>query len=608
LILLSVTATGQPQTTVKVEPPSWWTGFRNPSLQLMVYGKGISGTIPVINYPGITLEKVEKTSNPDYLFLDLFLSSSVTPGDVSIGFLADGDTVARFLFPLKERKPGSANRKGFSPADVIYLLMPDRFANGDPSNDAVTGMSEKPDRRDPGGRHGGDIKGIADHIGYLQNLGITAVWSTPLLENNMKKYSYHGYAITDYYHIDSRLGSNDDYFALADQLHASGLRLIMDMVFNHCGSNHPWVSDPPDTNWFNEFPAFTRTNYRSAVATDPYASGYDFTLFRKGWFDEHLPDLNQRNPFLAKYFIQHAIWWIEAAGLDGIRLDTYPYCDKDFMAEWDQAVLTEYPSFNIVGECWVTTPGSISYWQKDSPNTDGFNSHLPAVIDFAMYDALRLGFMENEGWSTGTLRLYDILSQDFVYPDPDNLLVFIDNHDVDRYLATQGGNVRHLKMALAFLLTTRGIPQIYYGTEALMTTGEDKSDGNKRADFPGGWPSDSVNAFTGKGLTADQQELSAYMRRLLNWRKNQEVIHRGKLTHFLPVEGIYVYFRSLETKTVMVVLNNNPAEKTIDPTRYDEFLRDVTSAVDVMTGKRFNNPGHITVPAESALILELEKQ
>lgn len=605
MMLLTLVAAAQEVMLDRVEPPSWWTGFKNPSVQVIVHGKNIGKTIPRIGYSGVLIQKVHTAESPNYLFIDLTITEKAFPCTFTITFTQDGNTVAEYPFSLQARKPGSAERGSFSSADVVYLLMPDRFANGNPQNDQVAGMLEPADRSNPDGRHGGDIRGITDHVAYLKDLGVTAVWSTPLLENNMPKYSYHGYAITDYYRIDPRYGTNQEYIDLAKELHENGMKLIMDMVFNHCGSGHWWIKDLPFNDWLNQHPEFTRTNYRAGTVTDPYLSGFDSIKFQAGWFDNTMPDLNQHNPFLAKYLIQNSIWWIEAAGLDGIRQDTYPYAYKDFMAEWDKAVLKEYPNFNIVGECWSTVPHGIAYWQKDSPNRDGYNSYLPSVIDFAMYDALRLGFMEPDGWNTGILRLYEVLSQDFVYPDPQKIMVLADNHDVDRYLASQGQDIRKLKMALAFVLTTRGIPQLFYGTEALLTTGENKSDGRKRLDFPGGWSGDTVNVFTGTRMTSEQKDISQYMKQLLNWRKGQEVIHTGKLTHFVPVDGLYVYFRHNPEKTVMVAINNSDAARPVDRIRYAEFLNKYTGASDVLSGVRYDDLSGITVPAKSALILEL---
>jgi glycosidase len=430
-----------------------------------------------------------------------------------------------------------------------------------------------------------------------------------MLDNNMAKYSYHGYSITDYYRTDPRYGTNDDYLALSGSIHQKGMKLIMDMVFNHCGSNHWWMSDPPARDWFNTWPEFTRTSYRSSTVTDPYRSQFDSIQILNGWFDVTMPDLNQHNPFVARYLIQNSIWWIEYAGLDGIRQDTYPYCFKDFMSEWDKEVMTEFPNFNIVGECWSAYPDGIAWWQKDAMKKEHFNTNLPSVFDFALYDALKVAFNEKDGWNTGILRLYEILARDFSYPDPSHIVVFADSHDADRYLATQEQDVRKLKMAMAFILTTRGIPLVYYGTEMLITTDKGKNgDGYKRKDFPGGWINDSINGFTGKNLSNAQQEMKQYLQKLLNWRKDQEVIQKGRLKHFVPNEGVYTYFRHNETETVMVAINNNETEqKKLDPGRYVEILGKFRSATEVVTGKTYSDFTNLIIPAKTAMIFELRK-
>ena len=562
-----------------------------------------------MNYPGVTLKKVSRAESPDYLFIDLLISPAAKPGKFDINFMSGQKKTVVWSYELKARKKGSGERQGFNSSDVIYLITPDRFANGNPSNDNMPGMKETADRTNPDGRHGGDIQGIEDHLGYIKDLGATAVWINPLFENNMEKYSYHGYSITDYYKTDPRFGTNEDYFRMSEEIHKNGMKLIMDMVFNHCGSNHWWMADPPSKDWFNTWPEFTRTSYRSSTVTDPYRSKYDSIQFVNGWFDKTMPDLNQHNPFLARYLIQNSIWWIESAGLDGIRQDTYPYCFKDFMAEWDKEVINEYPSFNIVGECWNAYPDAIAYWQKDAMNRDHFNTNLPTVFDFAMFDALKLAFTEKDGWSTGITRLYEILSRDNNYASPSRIVVFADSHDVDRFLATQGQDVRKLKMAMAFILTTRGIPLVYEGTEMLQTTEKDKNgDGYKRKDFPGGWLNDSVNGFTGKNISSAQQDMMQYLKKLLNWRKGADVMHTGKLKHFVPKDGVYTYFRFNDHECVMVCMNNNETEeKKLDSGRYAEFLGNYKSATDIMTGKTYTDLKNLTIPPKTAMIFELKK-
>ncbi len=594
---------------LRVEPPFWWTGFKNPELQLLVYGKDIGKTDPSVNSPGIVLKLVHVMENPDYLFLDIAISGNAEPGSFPIAFNKDGIKVAEYLYELRGREEGSSARKSFDASDVIYLITPDRFSNGDPANDNQEGYLEKADRSNHDGRHGGDIKGILNHLDYIKDLGATAIWINPLLDNNMATYSYHGYSITDYYKTDPRFGTNNDYLNLSYYIHQKGMKLIMDMVFNHCGSQHWWMADPPAKDWFNEWPDFTRTSYRSSSVTDPYRSQYDSILFLKGWFDRTMPDLNQHNPFVARYLIQNSIWWIEFAGLDGIRQDTYPYGFKDFMSEWGKEVLTEYPNFNIVGECWSAYPDGIAYWQKDALNPDHFNTYLPSVFDFAMYDALKVAFNEKDGWNTGISHLYEILSRDFNYPDPSHIVVFADSHDANRYVATQEQDVRKLKMAMAFILTTRGIPLVYYGTEVLETTDKDKDgDGYKRKDFPGGWENDSVNGFTGKNMSPAQQDMKQYLQLLLNWRKNKEVIHSGRLKHFVPIEGVYTYFRYNEKETIMVAINNNETDaKTIDRKRYSEFLDHFQSGRDVVTGQAISDLSNIIIQPKSAMVIELKK-
>ncbi|HNY02988.1 MAG TPA: glycoside hydrolase family 13 protein [Bacteroidales bacterium] len=591
----------------RVEPPSWWTGFKHPELQLMVHGKNIGTTTVALNYPGLTVRKVHKVANPNYLFVDLTLAPSMRPGKASLRFSSGGKEVASYTYEFRPREKGSAQRPSFSSHDVIYLVTPDRFANGDKTNDNIPGMAESANRSNKDGRHGGDLKGLTDHLDYIQDLGATALWVNPLLENDQARYSYHGYSTTDYYRIDPRFGSNADYLKLSDEVHRRGMKLIMDMIFNHCGSGHWWMKDLPTPDWINQWPTFTRTNYRASTFTDPYASQSDSNLFVRGWFDSTMPDLNQANPFLSNYLIQNSIWWIEWAGLDGIRQDTHPYPFKEMMAAWGKRLLEEYPNFNIVGECWLNYPASVAYWQKDKCNKDGYNSWLPSVFDFPLYDALNMAFREKEAWNNGIIRLYDILAQDFNYPDPNHIVTFADNHDVNRYLDMQDYDVRHLKMAMAFLLTTRGIPQVYYGTEILLTQGADKEgDGNKRRDFPGGWPGDSRNAFTPEGRLPAEADMFNYLRTLMHWRDAHEVIHTGKTRHFIPADGVYVYFRYNEKETVMVVLNNNETEKSIPTARYNEFLKKFTSGTDVISGSVINDLSTLTVPGKGVLVVELK--
>jgi glycosidase len=506
---------------------------------------------------------------------------------------------------LKKREDGSANRRGFNNADVIYLIVPDRFANGDPSNDTVKGMYERLNRKTINGRHGGDLKGISDHVDYIKDMGFTALWSTPVLENNMKRTSYHGYAITDFYNIDPRMGTNDEYAALSKKLNENGIKLIMDMVFNHCGSEHWWMNDLPFPDWINNPADKKITSHRRTVNEDPYASESDKRGMTDGWFVSAMPDLNQKNPFMADYLIQNSIWWIEFAGLSGIRMDTYPYTDKYMMADWTRRVLAEYPYFNMVGEEWSDNPAIVSYWQRGQKNRDGYVSELPSLMDFPLQSALVKALMEPEGWGSGWVKLYETVALDFLYPDPFNLVVIPDNHDMARFFMQLGKDTALFELGMTYLLTTRGIPQVYYGTEILMTHPKTNEHGDIRKDFPGGWENDSTNAFTGQGLGKPQIQMQEFFRKLLNWRKENEVIHTGKLLHFAPENGCYVYFRYNDTKKVMIILNKNNTSIKLPLERFSEILTGHSAGKDVLSGKDFIFSGEISVPAKKALVLEL---
>jgi glycosidase len=484
--------------------------------------------------------------------------------------------------------------------------MPDRFANGDTTNDNVEGMLEKADRSNSLGRHGGDIKGIVDHLDYFTGLGVTALWINPLLENNMPQQSYHGYAITDYYKVDPRFGTNEDYRNLVRMAHAKGLKIIMDMVENHAGTGYYWNDDLPSKDWYNEWPEFTRSNYRGGTQSDPYTSKADHDKMVKGWFDVTMADLNQHNPYLMTYLIQNSIWWIEYVGLDGIRMDTYPYPYEDAMAQWAKRVLEEYPGFSMVGEAWLNYPSQVAVWQADQHICDGYQSYLPYVFDFPLYDALGKAFTENDGWSSGVVRFYDVLSQDYLYTHPENIVVFADNHDGSRIFTKVGEDPERLKMAVTLVMTTRGVPQIYYGTEILMSGDESMGHGRLRKDFPGGWEGDTVNAFSGTGLTFEQRKTMAFMKRLANWRKNKTVIHHGKLKHFLPVDGLYVYFRYDDNDTVMVVLNTAEKPNYFNPERYSEMLKGFRYGKNILTNKMYELTKMKIFPKRS-MVLELRR-
>jgi neopullulanase len=511
-------------------------------------------------------------------------------------------------YELKERRSNSEKREGFSSSDVIYLLMPDRFANGNPKNDNIDSQPEKANRTIDYGRHGGDIKGIQDHLDYIKELGATTIWCTPLQENNYNKYTYHGYAISDFSKIDPRFGSNDEYVDFVSASHQKGLKVIMDMVSNHTGIWAWWMSDLPFEDWIHQFSTYTQTNHKAITIKDIHAANVDKKQMVDGWFDTTMPDLNQQNPYFWTCYIQNSIWWVEYANLDGIRMDTYPYNDRDAMAKWAKAITDEYPHFNIMGESWLYSSQDIAFWQKDAVNSLKYNSQLPTVMDFILQKALSSCFNEHgKPWEDlGMNRLYSAIANDYLYANTNNLLVFAENHDTQRNNYSLNGDLAKFKMSMSFLMTTRGIPQIYYGSEIGMTGNKDKGDGDIRRDFPGGWPGDSINSFTATGRSSVQNDCFNFMSKLLNWRKNKSVIHTGLLTHYVPENDVYVYFRYNENEKIMVILNNNETEQTLKMDRYAESLEQKTSGTDVMTGKTYDLKNNLTLPRESALILELK--
>jgi len=608
ILLFAYTALSAKVEITRVEPLNWWVGMRNQELQILVYGEDIATATPEINYSGVTVTDVIKVENTNYLFIYVNINENTKAGSFPIVFKQGKKTVAKYNYELKQRKTSKNTHQGFDASDAVYLLMPDRFSNGNPDNDSMKGMLEKADRSNPDGRHGGDLQGVINHLDYIANTGFTTIWMNPFLENNQATYSYHGYAISDFYKVDPRMGTNDLFADLVNQAHQKGLKIIMDMIFNHCGINHWFIKDLPSPDWVNQHNEFTRSNFRGSVITDPHASNYDRNIMLTGWFDKNMPDLNQNNPILATYLIQNTIWWIEFSGIDGIRVDTQPYPFKEFMAKWAQTVTTEYPDFNIVGETWVQKIPIAAYFQKDAHNSDGYNSHIPSITDFPMFYAISSAFNESEGWTDGTAKLYYVLAQDFVYANPDKLLIFADNHDLNRYFETMGKDIKKYKMGLAFLLTIRGIPQIYYGTEILMSGQEHMGHGYIRKDFPGGWANDTVNAFLPSGRTKEQNDAYDFLSGLLKWRKNCDVIHNGKLMQFLPQDGIYVYFRYNNNKAVMVILNNNNNDaKTVKTDRFNEILKDYKTGKEIITQTNINNLSEINIPAKSAMIIELKK-
>ncbi len=591
----------------RVEPPSWWIGMHDPVLQLMVCGERIADLTPVIRYPGVKIQRTDRTGNPNYLFITLKISPDTKPGRFDILFQRDRTTQVSWQYQLAERESGSAQRVGFGPSDVIYLITPDRFANGDPSNDDINGYPDQVNRADKDGRHGGDLKGIIDHLDYIADMGFTALWLNPVLENNMPRTSYHGYAITDFYRVDPRFGTNELYATLGILAAKKGIRLIMDMVANHCGSEHWWMKDLPSDDWIHGGGRFISTNHLRSTVQDPYVAPSDKRMFPDGWFVESMPDMNQQNPFLATYLIQNSIWWIEYAHLAGIRQDTYSYPDKDFMSEWSCRIMEEYPDFNIVGEEWSVNPAIVSYWQKGKVNRDGYTSCLPSLMDFPLQQALVKGLVENEAiHGDGLIRLYETLANDFLYADPGDLVIFPDNHDMSRFFSQVDEDVDLFRMGLACIMTMRGVPQVFYGTEILMKSPGRKDDGLIRSDFPGGWQQDSTNGFTGAGLSQEQIQVQQFLKKLLEWRKQAGCIHYGKLVHYVPRDAVYVYFRYNDSEKVMVVLNKNEADVLLDTDRFSEMTGGARFASDILTGT-IHLLDNLTIPARSAMILELSR-
>lgn len=592
------------------EPLNWWVGMKNPNLQLLINGNAIGETIPAINYPGVTIKKVNKADSKNYLFIDLVIAKNTKPGKIIINFKKDGKTVYSYNYNLLARERDALQIEGFNSSDVIYLITPDRFANGDYSNDIVADMKETKINRDfDGGRHGGDIRGIINHLDYIKDMGFTAIWPTPVLENDMPGYSYHGYAITNHYKVDPRFGTLNEYKELAVKARQKGMKLIYDGVINHTGINYWWMTDLPFHNWLNFQDSMVSTNHRRTVNEDMYASNYDKDLMKKGWFAPSMPDMNGENPFMANYLIQNSIWWIETLQLGGIRQDTYCYSDKTFLKNWSCSIMNEYPNFSLAGEEWSLNPLITSYWQKGKQNHDGYTNCLTSPMDFPLQAALIDALKESEGsdFGKGMTRLYEALANDFVYADPQKILVFGDNHDMDRLFMQLNQDVALTKMALTYLLTIRGIPQIYYGTEVLLdNTPHHKNDGLIRADFPGGWKEDKVNGFTGEGLNTDQQNVQSYLKKLLNWRKNNPVIANGETLHFAPFNGIYVYFRYNKEKIIMVAMNKNNKEVTIDTKRFAEIVKGKSNAVNVLSGDNISITNSFNVPAKAVLIFEIK--
>jgi len=593
----------------RVEPPFWYAGMHNPELQIMFYGKNIAeNDVSVTN--NIVIKDVKKTENPNYLFVTID-TKNVKAQDFVFSFSKNKKITFIKKYSLKQRRENSASRKSFDASDLIYLVMSDRFANGNPKNDSDKSVTEKGNRALPDGRHGGDITGMIQHLDYIKELGATVFWPTPLCEDNKEDVSYHGYGQSDVYKIDPRFGTNEEYVQLAAELHKRDMKLIMDYVTNHWGAEHWMMKDLPTNDWFHQFPEFTQTNYQLTTQFDTNASQIDAKTCMDGWFVKSMADLNQSNPLVNTYLKQNAIWWIEYANLDGFRVDTYSYCDKKGISEWTKAITDEYPNFNIVGEVWMHDQAQMAFWQKDSKigAIQNFNSYLPSVMDFTLNDALAKVFNEDSGkWNEGMVNIYENFTNDFLYPNINSIMIFAENHDTNRFNEIYQKDFSKYKMAMTLLATVRGIPQIYYGSEIGMAGNKDKDgDAAIRQDFPGGWVGDTNNAFTKEGRTAEQQQFFDFSAQLFNWRKTNETVHFGKMKHYVPMNNVYVYFRYTDSSSVMVVINNNKEPQTFSTKRFQESTLNYKTGKDVLSGKSIDLKNDITIEGKSALILELNK-
>ena len=614
LVLTSLLSTFAFAQIQKVEPMFWWKGMKNPELQILVYGKNISDyTIELSDE--IKIKDIQKTENPNYAFVTIN-TNDVKKSSFKINLKKKNKIVDSYSYELKDRQPNSSNRNSFTSKDIVYLIMPDRFANGNESNDSKKELTDKANRQIPDSRHGGDLRGIINNIDYIQNLGATSVWLTPVNEDNEKQHSYHGYAQTDLYKIDGRYGTNEDYRELSRELNKRGMHLIQDYVTNHWGISHWMIQDLPTQDWINQFPdgekGFKRSNYRTTSQFDRNAADIDKKIALNGWFDSSMPDLNQANPLVLNYLTQNAIWWIEYAELGGMRVDTYPYNNKEGMAKWVKAITDEYPKFNVVGEAWMHSPAHVSYWQKDSKiaEIENYNSNLPSVMDFSLFSEMPKAFVEEESWDKGMIKLYNSFTNDFLYPNVNNMFVFLENHDTERWNEIFKSNPSYYKLGLTLISTVRGIPQVYYGSEIGMRG--DKNNGGDaeiRKDFPGGWKSDQQNAFTNEGRTAEQKMYHDFTAKVFNWRKNKEVIHSGKTKHYMPEKNVYVYFRYNENESVMVILNANEEKQTFKLDRFAESLQGINTGKEIISDKvlPINSKGEISIDGKSTMIIELNK-
>ncbi|MDN3638222.1 glycoside hydrolase family 13 protein [Simiduia curdlanivorans] len=590
----------------RIDPPNWWAGMHNQDVQLLIHGEGIGGYEVKLDSTDVSLQAVDSTDNANYLFATLKISPSFNKEFVTLKFEKPGQEAIAYQYPIFKREPNSAQRAGFGNRDLIYLITPDRFANGDTSNDAFAEMGDELNRSKEFSRHGGDLQGIINHLDYLEGLGVTQLWLNPVLENKQPKSSYHGYAITDHYKVDPRYGDNALYKKLAKKAKQNGIGLIIDLIPNHIGHKHWWMTDLPSNDWINFNNTFSPTNHMRESVQDPYAVEADRKQFADGWFVASMPDLNQRNPLLANYLIQNAIWWVETANLTGIRIDTWSYSNKLFLSQWSDRILAEYPQLNMVGEEWSTTPNIIAYWQKGAINADGYASNLPSLFDFPLQASISPALIEDENWNTGLIKLYKTLASDAIYPNPSALTIFADNHDMSRVMTQVNGDATLNKMALTLIATLRGTPQIFYGSEIAMQHPGTESHGAIRADFPGGWVDDSVNAFAGKNLTQEQSETLAYVRQLFNWRKSANAIHTGQMHHLAPKDGVYCFTRFNAQERWLICLNKNTNDVTLPFAQLTPLLDSGKTATHFLSQEAQNLTQGLRLKARAADVFRIQ--
>ncbi len=614
LILFNLNSTSQID---KVHPPNWWIGHKNPNLQLLIKAEKINDYKVNINYPGVKITNIHNADSPNYIFLDLEISDKAREGSFIITFTKENKTLS-YSYKLRKKRSLEDQSNGFDSSDAIYLITPDRFANGNYENDIIDFLKErKIDRANNYARHGGDLKGIFENISYIKNMGFTSLWLNPVLINDMKEGSYHGYATTDYYSVDPRFGSMKEYIELSLELKKNNIKLIKDIIVNHCGLYHWWMDDLPFKDWLNFQENYLKSNdktiekntvysnHRRTTIQDIYASKSDYRGMLDGWFVPTMPDLNQKNKFLANYLIQNSLWWIETLNLSGIRQDTYPYAEKEFMSEWAGRIMSEYPKFNIVGEEWSYNPIRIAYWQDGNNNKDGYKSNLKSTMDFAMQKAIQEGILEEEAWNTGLIKIYENLANDFYYSNPESLLIFNDNHDMSRIHTQMKKDITKTKMAIGLMLVLPRIPQLLYGTEILMEDSSNPGDhGLIRSDFPGGWDNDKINAFSKQNLTDDQIEMQEYLKVLLNFRKKSKAIHIGNTIHFAPKNGVYLLQRRYNDEIVIFIINKNKNDVRLSNDRFSELNLNNIVFSDIHSGKKFSFSKTLKLKSNSSYILK----